>query len=119
MKGENISEIVIYGAGEVGKSARKAAEINQIKVFNTSIVDFSIIEKCCIDELSNEEDEINESDIDNIEENINILNNKINMLSEQKNEDLNTINQIQERILNTEKEINTLEKNRSYLININ
>jgi len=32
VRGENFSEIIIYGAGEVGKSARKAAEINQIEV---------------------------------------------------------------------------------------
>ena len=32
VKGENYPRIIIYGAGEVGKSARKAAEINQIEV---------------------------------------------------------------------------------------
>lgn len=32
IKGEDLSDIIIYGAGEVGKSARKAAEITQIEV---------------------------------------------------------------------------------------
>jgi hypothetical protein len=84
--------------------------INQIKVFNTSIIDFSIIQECCIDE-----EEINEKDIiDDYEVNNKVLDDKIKVLTDQKNEDEQLVNSITQRINTINEEIQKLEKNKMY-----
>ena len=82
--------------------------INQIKVFNTSIIDFSIIEECCIDE-----EEIDEKDIiDDYEINNKLIDDKIKVLLDQKKEDLSLLNTINERITNIDEEIIKLKNNK-------